>query len=427
MINKSTSSIKKIKNIINVINDKEQLIKYNNTINLMKDVLNFIKKKKLMLYGGFAINMLLPDKYKFYNKNSINDYDCYSKQAEKDAYELAMYLHNKNYNYIQVKKALHENTFRVYAELIQVIDITSIDKVLYDNLYNVTLKERKTNMYKYYKNFELYIVPFVLLKRNLYYELARPKGSYYRWDKIYTRINLLNKIRINENTLKKKQYVKIPDDLKNIINVLLNYIKTKEYPLVGNYALKLYKNIKDPNCCRINLLDNFFMIISYEYMKTTKDIIKLLKKNLDTKKYNIYYKKRDFLNEIMYNRTKIIIENIETNEYFPIINIVSTEKDCFAIKKINGYTVGSLDTILFFFYSIYIIYFIYSKSENIMEETIYNIIEFEKFIEKNKKNISLRLSDICYGNHIYQREILKKQWKDKKEIKINKSIVNLIK
>lgn len=422
---KSTTSIKKIKNIINDINEKEQISKYKNTIKLMEDVLKFIKKKKLMLYGGFAINMLLPEKYKFYSNNMINDYDCYSKQAEKDAYELAVYLHKKNYNYIQVKKALHENTFRVYAELIQVIDITSINKELYDNLYNVTLKERKTNMYKYYKKLDLYIVPFILLKRNLYYELARPKGSYYRWDKVYKRINLLNNIKINENTIKRKKYAKIQDDLKDIISLLLKHIKTKEYPIIGNYALKIYKNIKDPDCCRINSLDNFFMIMSIDYMKTTREIVKLLKNNLD-KKYNVFYKKRDFLNEIMYSRTRIIIENKETNEYVPIINIVSTENDCFAIKKLNGYTVGSLDTILFFYYSIYIIYYIYSKSENIMEETIYNIIEYENFIEKNKKNISLRLSDLCYGNHINVKEILKKQWKDKKVIKINKSIVNKI-
>ena len=58
-----------------------------------KDIFNiiedFIKQKKLICYGGTAINNILPKKAQFYNKNfEVPDYDVFSKNALKDAKEL---------------------------------------------------------------------------------------------------------------------------------------------------------------------------------------------------------------------------------------------------------------------------------------------------------------------------------------------------
>lgn len=415
MTSKSEYNIKKI---INDIEKKNNHEKYLETLFVMKDVEQFIRNKKLMLYGGFALNLLLPNKHKIYTSNNINDYDCYSKNAQKDAYELANLLNEKGYNYIQVKKAFHENTFRVYVNFIQVIDITNIDSDLYDKLFNITLEERKlkTSIYKYYKKNNLYIVPFVLLKRNLHFEMSRPKGSYYRWEKVYPRLKILSKhIKIRKDGIKKKEFIKIKsNDLKKCYNVVLNYIKKNKLPLIGSYPLKLLKNIKTNDCCRLNELSNQFTFYSENFEKTRDEVIELLNNNIDKNKFEVYYNLRNYLPDILPNRYRILIKNKITNNTISIANIIKLENECLSIKKIKGFNIGTIDTILYYYYSIYIIYSIYSLDNTNLEDTLYIIIEYEKMLEKI--NINERLSKICYGKDVPRIELLKKQWMKKQEV-----------
>ena len=68
--------VKKLKSVYN---------EYNDVINLIS---KFIIKKKLILYGGFVINIILPKKLRFYKDYTINDFDCLSKDPLKDSIEL---------------------------------------------------------------------------------------------------------------------------------------------------------------------------------------------------------------------------------------------------------------------------------------------------------------------------------------------------
>lgn len=393
--------------------------KYKETIDIMKIVEEFIIKKKLLLYGGYAINLLLPKDDKFYANYNMNDYDCYSINAKEDAYEIADIFYKKNYNYIEVKQAVHEHTYRLYVNFIQVLDLTLISKELFDNLFKITLYERGSSIYKYYNDYDKYIVPAVLLKRNLHYELARPIDSYYRWEKIYSRLKIFNKLlgvyKYNKKNKINTKYIPFPSDYDKIIDLILNYIKEYKYPIIDNYAIKLYKNIKSKDCCRINPKSNYLTIISINHIKTANSIVKLLKHHINPNAYKIYILKRNYLPDIMNNRCRINIENLETNEVFTLINIVDSANDCYSYVKIKDYCVGSIDTILYFMYSIYIIYFIYSKRDNdILHETLYYIKLYEDIIDKKYiKDVYERLSIECYGNSNYKTEIRKKFWKNK--------------
>ena len=56
-------------------------------INIVEE---FLRKKKLICYGGTAINNILPEEDQFYNKDlEIPDYDFFSPNALADAKELA--------------------------------------------------------------------------------------------------------------------------------------------------------------------------------------------------------------------------------------------------------------------------------------------------------------------------------------------------
>ena len=54
--------------------------------NMLQIVESFIKRKKLICYGGTAINNILPESEQFYNKQvEIPDYDFFSDNPIKHA------------------------------------------------------------------------------------------------------------------------------------------------------------------------------------------------------------------------------------------------------------------------------------------------------------------------------------------------------
>jgi hypothetical protein len=76
--------------IINNIKYQKQNRKNKYTKSIyFKIIEEFISNKKLVCYGGTAINMYLPKEHQFYNEDDIPDYDCFSNNALKDSIELS--------------------------------------------------------------------------------------------------------------------------------------------------------------------------------------------------------------------------------------------------------------------------------------------------------------------------------------------------
>jgi hypothetical protein len=385
---------------------------------------DFIKKYKLILYGGYALNLILPDNKKIYKSYTQADFDCYSYDAKKHAIILANILKKKKYKLIKLKLAKHENTFKLYIGTLNVLDITQIDKEIFYILIDIHKYEKYNDKIKYYKD-NYNIVPLYLLKRNMHYELARPEGSYFRWEKVKIRLDILNEVYFKKKINKKKEnYIKIPDDWNNCINLILNYIKNNKHPIIDNYAIKFLLNIKDKNCCRINKFSNFLVILSKNYIKTTNQLMKIIKNNIDIKKYNIIKlnKNIDTSIDILSDRIRIVIENKITKERISLISIIKVSGNCYSTKTINGFTIGSIDTILCFLYSYYLTYlitkYIKYRHNTVLEDTQEYIDLYENII--NKIFLKERLSVECYGKEITNNDIYKKNWDKKLSIlKIN--------
>ena len=258
-----------IKKLIDNIENSIIKHQYLNTQTLMDDVGEFIKQKKLLLYGGFAINLLLPKSKSFYKEHTVNDYDCFSKTAKKDAYELAQYLKNKKYKFIKVRKALHDNTFKVIVNFVVVADITQVDKKKFDNLMKISESEKKSELYKYYED-DYKLVPFAVLFSNMHFELARPLSSYYRWEKILRRLELLQSIipKSMTNHIRKNK----KDFNLDIVKQINMFLKINKIPRVDAYMLEKYK-------IRWKEDRNDISILSTTPTKTTNSLTKFLKDN----------------------------------------------------------------------------------------------------------------------------------------------------
>lgn len=404
-------TIKDIAKKAEIIKLKEE---YNKHKLLFLMISEYIIKKKLLLYGGLATNLILSKKNRFYKDYTLYDFDCYSKYALKDTMELAKFLKAKGFNFIKIRRAKHKDTYRIFVYNKQVIDITQLNENIYDKLIKISIAEKEKS--KFYKG-KYILIPITLIKRNMHFELSRSKQSIFRWEKIFDRYKLLSNTYYNNRSKIKYECVPILDEYTEVFSKILNYVKEGEYPIIDSYAFKYYKKLNSNICCcRVSKGSKMLMIISDNYVKTKNEVVSLIKSIINDKKYDIKIKFDNSNTDILNANYCIGIKRKkEIDNIFNIITIIDNDYNCFSIKKINGYTIGSLDTILFFLYSYYIIYQMNNDKIH-MEEYLYHINIFEDYIKGPLKNdLKKRIGIKCYGN-IMNVEEYEKNWKNKSTI-----------
>jgi len=203
---------------------------------------NFLIRKKLICYGGTAINNILPKDVQFYNKSTeLPDYDFFSKNPIEDAKELSDLYFNEGFSDVEAKSGTHKRTYKVFVNYIPIADITYMNSEIYDNLE----KEAITILGIRY-------CPPNYLRMSMYLELSRPEGDVSRWEKVMKRLNLLNKhlpLKIHIDCKKVK------DKGTNIEPSLFSIIRDEliEHKAVffGGYAANLYSNYMPKNIKRL--------------------------------------------------------------------------------------------------------------------------------------------------------------------------------
>ena len=218
---------------------------------IMKNIIDvlekFIHDKKLVCYGGTAINNILPKEDQFYNRNiEIPDYDFFSPNAMNDAKELADIYFKQGFSSVEAKAGVHYGTYKVFVNFFQIADITQIDSKLFSSLKkNAVIKEG------------ILYSPPNFLRMAMYLELSRPSGDISRWEKVLKRLNLLNKnyplkaTNCDPESFAKslsarsynKQYFhekeKIQDVIKSVAAASSSSSSDK-LVLIGGYAFSLY-------------------------------------------------------------------------------------------------------------------------------------------------------------------------------------------
>jgi hypothetical protein len=162
---------------------KKQIV-ISEEIHKMYDILEkFIIRKKLIVYGGLALNRLMPKHAQFYNEDlELPDYDMYSENALDDAKELADIYLKEGYRDIEAKSGVHYGTFKVFVNFIAIADITLLQKDIFNSIKNEAIIING-----------IHYCPPNYLRMSMYLELSRPAGDISRWEKIFKRLTLLNK------------------------------------------------------------------------------------------------------------------------------------------------------------------------------------------------------------------------------------------
>ena len=404
-----------LRNAVDKANLKQKR-KLNNksTKDIVKIVEEFIIKKKLLCYGGSAINNLLPKNVQFYDYNlEIPDYDFFSKNALQDAKELADIYFKKGYTETEAKAGVHFGTYKVFVNFIPIADITMMEPEIYDNL-----KKDKITINK------ISYVPPNFLRMSAYLELSRPDGDTSRWEKILKRVNLLNKYHpIVKSTCKvNKIKDKNTSNTSNVSNKILNSIKNicikSNVVFFGPFAFKFYSNYLSTNEKRIfnNYIENNNIL--HILSTNPEDIILKLKKILPPQtKYN----KFETIGEIIPKHYSITIDD---NPVLFIFEPLACHSYNNIKYKNTSIKIATIDTIISLFLS-----FIYSSNISFIKNDILCMIEFLFKIQIRNKfkqvGVLKRFSIHCYGKQNTIEDIRANKTKKYKEIKKKLKKINI--
>lgn len=195
----------------------------------IKVVEDFLRATGRVCYGGTAMNIHLPKKYKFYDPNtSIPDYDFLTPNGEQDVKNLEQRLRNAGFADIGSRPGVHEGTTKLYLNFIPIADITEIDV----KLYNLFKKHSDDNNGISYMDVNS-------LRMMMYLELSRPRGEVSRWHKVFERLKLLEHADIPRNckapTIKKTR-IPLP-----IYRILFYYALNNNRVMAGASVLNIYK------------------------------------------------------------------------------------------------------------------------------------------------------------------------------------------
>lgn len=152
-------------------------------IRIFNIVEDFIRDKKLVVYGGQAINAMLPVADQFYRVDTdLPDWDCYDSTPIKHAKQLCDHFVREGFENVEAKSGQHFGTYKIFVNFNPVLDLTYTPPALMKELQSRATKLQGT----------LYS-PINFLRMNMYLELSRPQGNVGRWEKVVKRLALLNK------------------------------------------------------------------------------------------------------------------------------------------------------------------------------------------------------------------------------------------
>jgi hypothetical protein len=388
----------------------KQIINSPSIKKIISIVEEFIKKKKLICYGGTAINNILPEEDQFYDKEAeIPDYDFFSYNALKDAKELADIYYKNGFTDVEAKSGQHYGTYKVFVNYIPVADLTNIPKEIFIRL----------KMDAILKN-GIYYAPPNFLRMNMYLELSRPAGDTSRWEKVLKRLTLLNKhyplTNLNCNQVDFQRNMENPSNQEKIYEIVKNTLVDDEVVFFGGYAISLYAKYMPKNLGKKLKKIADFDILAYDPKKTADKI----KKHLNDKGIkDVTIVKREPVGEIIPLHYEIIVdEDSVAFIYKPIAchsyNILNIDG-----KKVK---IATIDTMLNFYLA-----FLYTNRPY-YNEFFNRILCMANFLyevqQKNKleqKGLLKRFSITCYGHQESVEEMRGEKAEKYNELKKDKN------
>lgn len=357
--------------------------------------LEFVKDQNLLIYGGYALNSILPDAAKFYDIYELPDLDCFSPTPAEHAQQLANIYVEKGYAAVEVSHGMHVGTFKLAVDLRNIVDFKYVPKSVFDRFVRLS-KQQMPLIKKHVPNLELLVAPLDFLRYSIHHEISEPNGNVSRWRKVYERFLLLHKhypFCYNDSCLKSlfKQYT--AKSIRDILETLATYIQDKGLPSVGCSAFVLLLRETGHAVPRYSYVDpkmGYFEVLADSAMETLNDLQSKLQHMYPKHKFTV----------VRYGEKGDYEHNVPSYTLFyqgkhALVTIHQTVS-CHSITKIANIKVGNVDTIIRFLFH-YIFNPINPAVDNkkkCMINILYNLVHLP---ENRKKTLFSRFNLDCYG------------------------------
>jgi hypothetical protein len=384
-----------------------KIIQSADVTNMTKIVEDFLKRRKLVCYGGTAINNILPKHEQFYDKDAeVPDFDFYSPHAMNDAKNLADIFAYNDYTEVEVRSSIHKGTFKVFINFIPFVDITQMDHKLYKILQNDALKV----------NGIYYSAPNHL-RLHLYNELSRPDNDVSRWEKVYKRLLLLNKHYPLDKNPKCSQinfmrdFVGNPELNDSLYNLVKDTMIDEGLVFIGGFASSLYSRYMAADQKKQLRHVPDFDVLAEDPHAAAKVVKEQLEKN-GFKKVR-FYRKPAVDDEVILEHYQIMVDK-------DIICFIYKPKGCYSYNsiQINKKTVNiaTIETMMLFLFA-----FIYSGRPYYDHDRILCMAEYLTTVMANnrleQKGLLKRFNINCYGKELTIHEIRAQKTQKYKELK----------
>jgi len=375
-------------------------------ISILED---FLRKKKLICYGGTAINNILPIQEQFYDKDiEIPDYDFFSPNALSDAKELADLYVNAGFEEVEAKSGMHYGTYKVFVNFIPIADITFLTPKIFKSISKEAIKVDN-----------IYYAPPNYLRMAMYLELSRPAGDVSRWEKVLKRLILLNKnYPLKANDCESIDFIRNFDVKDKNINKIYKIVRQsfidQGVVFFGGYASSLYgKYMPKYQKKQISKIPDFDVLS--ENPQRSAVIVK--ERLIDNGIKNVSIIKRDGIGEIIAPHYEVKV-NKET------IAFIYEPIACHSYNVINikgrKIRIATIDTMLSFYLA-----FIYADRAYYDKDRILCMAEYLfKVQAKNRleqKGLLKRFSINCYGEQETMESIRANKTKKYKELRDKKN------
>ena len=368
---------------------------------------NFLRTHKTLCYGGTAINNILPEQYRFYNKDiEIPDYDFFSPLAMEYARDLANIYYKAGYEEVEAKSGVHTGTYKVYVNFIPIADITYMENNLFKNIYQ---KAIKINAITY--------CPPNFLRMAMYQELSRPMGDVSRWEKVLKRIILLNKHfpligQSCKNLDFQRHYEGNDNKQGEIYEITKDCFVNQGLVFFGGFASALYsKHMPYKERIQISKIPDFDVLSD-----NPEASARILKEQLNYEGFkNVTINKKQPIGEYVAVHYEIVVNK-------DVIAFIYKSTAChnYNVIVINGQKikVATIDTILSFY-----LIFIYANRPYYDENRLLCIAEYLFKVQLNnrlqQKGLLRRFSVLCYGKQQTLEDMREEKSKIYSQVKEN--------
>lgn len=345
--------------------DKEMII------SAQKIVKDFIISRKLIIFGGLAIDYALRLKgSSIYFDKELPDYDCLSYRNVDDAYDLGEILYRAGFENVKVIRAKHIETMRVRVDFITVADIGYVPKKFFDQ-------------YKFLMYDGMRIIHPDIQRLDLHRAFCFPFNNppmediFHRWEKDLYRFNLYSKY--------------YPIEEKNINNNIKQYeydLPKIDYAFHGFAAFALFRKelLKYVDIDNIPKLELEFINKKRIKLEMPINILHLVTNDSIKEQYGDKY----------YTILNIIPESIQFK------NVCIYYENMLSIVNINNMKVVNIQYLLMW------LLFNYNFNDNLTDRNIYGkyylytlkMIDIASDTLKNKKNNPFNPSLIFLGDDI---------------------------